>query len=493
MRELHFDEIANFVSHGDRVAFGGFTPAGCPKVCGLAIANKAREEHLAGHEFGIHVIAGASMGDTVESALVKEHAVISRTPYQSNANMRHAINAGEVHYWDMHVSHFVQQLKQSVLGNIDLAVIEAADVTSNGEIVLTTGVGISNVFCQLAKHIIIEINEYHPTAIRGLHDICDIALAPNTLPIPLTKVNDRIGTDIIKVDKKKILGAIRTDIPDEAFTLSLSDDETDAIGANVAKFLANEIKNGQLPKTFLPIQSGVGNIANAVLYAMSQELDIPPFTMFSEVLQDAVIDAMKDGKITYASACALAVTEECLRDIYNNLAFFKERIVLRTEEITNHPEIALRLGLIAINTALEADITGNVNSTHVLGKNILNGIGGAADFSRNSQISIFTCKSTAKNGTISTIVPLCSHIDHSEHSVKVLITEQGIADLRGKDPWQRAHLIIENCAHPTYRELLRDYVKLSHGGHQPFSIKNAFGMHQAFIEYGDMRAAKWSI
>lgn len=491
MRELHIDEIANFVNHGDRVAFGGFTPAGCPKVCGLAIAKKAHEEHRAGREFWIHVIAGASMGDTVESALVKEHAVISRTPYQSNASMRGAINAGEVHYWDMHVSHFVQQLKQGVLGNIDIAVIEAADVTSNGEIVLTSGVGISNVFCRLAKHIIVEVNEYHPAAIRGLHDIYDIALAPNTLPIPLTKVNDRIGTDVIKVDKEKILGIVRTNIPDEAFALSSSDAETDAIGANVAKFLANEIKNGLLPRTFLPVQSGVGNIANSVLRAMSQESYIPPFTMFSEVLQDAVIDAMKDGKITYASACGLAVTEQCLKDIYRNLDFFKDRMILRTEEITNHPEIAIRLGLIAINTALEADITGNVNSTHVLGKNILNGIGGAADYSRNAQISIFTCKSTAKNGNISTIVPLCSHIDHSEHSVKVLITEQGIADLRGKDPWQRAHLIIENCAHPAYRELLRDYVKLSHGGHQPFSIKNAFGIHQAFVENGDMRMTKW--
>lgn len=101
-----------------------------------------------------------------------------------------------------------------------------------------------------------------------------------------------------------------------------------------------------------------------------------------------------------------------------------------------------------MNTALEADIFGNVNSTHVTGTKMMNGIGGSGDFTRNAYLSIFTCPSTAKGGKISAIVPMVSHLDHSEHSVQVLITEQGVADLRGKSPIQRAHAINRKLRSP---------------------------------------------
>ena len=87
-----------------------------------------------------------------------------------------------------------------------------------------------------------------------------------------------------------------------------------------------------------------------------------------------------------------------------------------------------------MNTALEADIYGNVNSTHVLGRQMMNGIGGSGDFTRNAYISIFSCPSTAKTGRISTIVPMVTHVDHSEHSVQILATEWGVADLRRLAP-----------------------------------------------------------
>jgi len=150
-----------------------------------------------------------------------------------------------------------------------------------------------------------------------------------------------------------------------------------------------------------------------------------------------------------------------------------------------------RLGILSINTALEVDITGNVNSTHVLGRNMMNGIGGSGDFARNAFLSIFTCPSTAKGGKISTIVPLVSHLDHSEHSVQVIITEQGVADLRGKSPSERARTIIENCAHPDYRELLRDYIALAGHSHSPQTLSAAFAMHLVFSKTGDMRNVRW--
>ena len=283
------------------------------------------------------------------------------------------------------------------------------------------------------------------------------------------------------------MGIVKTNRADEVGVFKDPDAATQQIGANVANFLAAEFEAGRIPEGFLPIQSGVGNIANAVLGAMGANDKIPPFEMYSEVIQDSVIDLMRKGDIRFASATSLTLSPECLQEVYGDLDFFKQRILLRPQELSNNPEIVRRLGIIAINTAIEADIFGNVNSTHVMGKSLMNGIGGSGDFTRNAYISIFTCPSIAKLGAISTIVPLVAHLDHSEHSVNVIITEQGIADLRGKDPVQRAHEIIMRCAHPQYREQLLQYMGDARNGHTPQTLSKAFAMHQAFLNNQDMR------
>ena len=210
--------------------------------------------------------------------------------------------------------------------------------------------------------------------------------------------------------------------------------------------------------------------------------------MYTEVIQDAVMHLMEEGHCKFASTCALTFSDEAMLHFMDNIDFFRDKILMRPGEISNHPEVVRRLGLIAMNTALEADIYGNVNSTHVLGTKMMNGIGGSADFSRNAYLSIFSCPSIQKGGKISAIVPMVSHVDHSEHSVKVIATEQGVADLRGKDPIQRAECIIENCVHPMYKELMWDYLKLAQkgGGHLPHNLKAAFALHETFMETGDM-------
>jgi acetyl-CoA hydrolase len=147
--------------------------------------------------------------------------------------------------------------------------------------------------------------------------------------------------------------------------------------------------------------------------------------------------------------------------------------------------------LITINTAIEVDLFGNVNSTHVMGRDLMNGIGGSGDFTRNAHVSIYTCPSVAKGGKISTIVPFVTHLDHSEHSVQIVVTEHGVADLRGKSPQERASLMIEKCVHPQYRDTLRAYLTASAKGHVPQTLHNAFGMHLAFLEQGDMRKVQW--
>jgi acetyl-CoA hydrolase len=298
---------------------------------------------------------------------------------------------------------------------------------------------------------------------------------------------------VIKVDPEKIVGVVETDLDDETGGFDPPDATTNRIGYYVAEFLAAEIAAGRIPKSFLPIQSGVGNIANAVLGALGSHPDIPAFEMYTEVLQDSVVKLLQQERVKFASSCSLTVSKQMLQLVYGNLDwFFRKRILLRPQEISNHPEVVRRLGIISMNTAIEVDIFGNVNSTHVMGRQMMNGIGGSGDFTRNAYLSVFSCPSSAKGGKISTIVPLVSHMDHSEHSVQIVVTEQGVADLRGKAPMERAELIIDKCAHPDFRDQLRAYLKMVAGGHTPHTLSAAFKMHEQFTKTGDMRGVAWN-
>ena len=485
-------EAAAHIENGQSVAFSGFTAAGAPKAVPRAIAERARQIHAAGNPFRIGVMTGASTGKSLDGALAQADAVLFRTPYQSDPDLRKSINEGRTAFFDMHLSMMPQAVRYGFLGPVRWGVVEASDLSPSGEITLTSSVGAAPTYCNVAEQLIIELNRFHPAALRGFHDIYEPEDPPYRNPLPLFRPSDRIGSPTIKVNPKKILGIVETDAPDETGSFGEISATTARIGENVAGFLAAELGRGLIPKSFLPIQSGVGDTANAVLRAMGQRAEIPMFEMYTEVIQDAVIALMKQGKVRFASGCSLTVTNAVLRDIYANLEFFRSKILLRPQEITNSPEIVRRLGIVSINTAIEVDITGNVNSTHVLGRSMMNGIGGSGDFARNAFLSIFTCPSTAKDGKISTIVPLVSHLDHSEHSVQIIVTEQGVADLRGKSPTERAKTIIENCAHPDYRGILRDYVALAGHAHSPQTLSAAFGMHLVFGKSGDMRKVDWA-
>lgn len=487
------EEAVSHIKNGDRIGFSGFTPAGAAKAIPMAIAEKAKKLHEAGKEFKVGVITGASTGDSLDGALARAEAILFRTPYQSNKDLRNLINSGKTQFFDAHLSLLAQNIRYGFLGKIDFAIIEACDVTSEGEITLTSSVGISPTVCRMADKILIELNSNHPASLKGMHDIYEPLDPPYRKEIPIYSASDRIGTTTIKVDPSKIIGIVETNLPDEVGAFAESDPVTDKIGEHVAEFLASEIKAGRIPKEFLPIQSGVGNVANAVLGAMGSHPDIPVFQMYTEVMQDSVVELLKKEAVSFVSSCSLTVSPGMLKEIYSNLDYFHKRIVLRSQEISNNPEVARRLGIISINTALEADLFGNVNSTNVLGSKMMNGIGGSGDFTRNAYISIFTTPSVAKGGKISSIVPFVSHVDHSEHSVQVIITEQGVADLRFKSPKEKAETIINNCVNPEFRGIMNDYLKISQdGSHTPQTLCAAFGMHKEFLESGDMRKVNWN-
>ncbi|HBG40312.1 MAG TPA: acetyl-CoA hydrolase [Porphyromonadaceae bacterium] len=495
LKFISAQEAAALVKNGDNVGFSGFTHAGCPKVVPFEIANRAREEHAKGNPFKIGVFTGASAGDALDGNLARANAVKFRAPYQTNKDLRSAINnAGEhdpVEYTDMHLSQLAQEIRYGFFGDIDVAVIEACQVSENGEIVPTTAVGITPTVCRLAKKVIVELNRQAPEELRGIHDIYEFQDPPNRREIAIYKVADRVGLPYVKVDPAKIV-VVETDRDGEGKTFTPVDEVTAKIGDNVANFLAAEMKAGRIPKTFLPIQSGVGNIANAVLFSMGENKDIPCFEVFTEVIQDAVLDMMQQGKISFASGCSLTVSNEQLHKFYRELSFFKEKLVLRPSEISNNPGLVRRLGVIAMNTAIEVDIFGNVNSTHIMGTNMMNGIGGSGDFTRSAYLSLFVTPSIAKGGNISCFVPKVTHEDHSEHSVKIIVSEYGVADLRGKGPHERAKEIIEKCAHPDYRPLLHEYLKRQQKGHTPQDIYTCFAFHKAFLETGSMKNADFS-
>ena len=484
-------EAAALINHGDTVGIGGFSSVGTPKTVPAAIAERANQLHEKGVPFQIGLITGGASGNPVDFELSQAHAVSFRTPFQSCKSMREAINAHEVQYFDLHLSQIGQDVRYGFLGKINVAILEASEITEDGDLVLSTSVGISPTLALMADKIIIELNEAHAGKLTGMHDILMLETPPYRDVIPVFSPAERAGSTVVKIDPKKVLGVVKTNLLDRTAPFKPLNEVTQKIGQNVADFLLNEWRRGAIPQEFLPLQSGVGNIANAVLGALGDNPELPSMTMFTEVIQNSVIDLLLKGRISFATGSSLTLSEDYLQKVYENLDYFRERLLLRPQEITNHPETIRRLGIIAINTALEADIFGNVNSTHVLGSKIMNGIGGSADFARNAYLSIFTCPSTAKGGLISSIVPQVSHVDSTEHDVRVLATEYGVADLRGKSPSQRARCIIENCAHPDYKQLLWDYLKLSEGKsyHTPFSLRNAFKMHIAYEEWGDMKKA----
>jgi succinate CoA transferase len=489
---LSAEEAAGLIGHRQNIGFSGFTPAGAAKAIPFALAARAEREHEAGRPFQVGVLTGASTGRSLDGALAKAKAICFRTPYQSDPGLRAQINAGTVRFVDMHLSMLPQMVRYGALGPLDWAVVEVCDVTSGGGIVLSTSVGASPTFLHRANRILLELNRRHSPSLLGMHDIFEPEDPPTRRELPIYSPRDRVGSPIVVVPASKIAGLVITDLDDECDGFGERNAITDRIGFNVSDFLVSEMHAGRLPKHFLPLQSGVGDIANSVLAALGENSDVPPFEMYTEVVQDSVISLLESERCHFASTCALTLSPKVAQHFAQNLDFFRPRVIMRPQEISNHPELVRRLGIVSMNTAIEIDLFGNVNSTHVMGRQIMNGIGGSGDFTRNAYISIFSCPSTQKGGTISTIVPVVSHTDHSEHSVQIVVTEHGVADLRWRDPHERAHLLIVNCAHPDYRQQLLEYLDLVRKGHTPQSLSLSFAMHRAFERVGDMRNVHWA-
>lgn len=448
------DEAAKLFCSGMTVGMSGFTAVGYPKAVPMALARRAEN----GEKLKLTLITGASVGDELDGSMARAGVIDRRYPYQTNGSIREKINLGEINYVDMHLSQVPYWIRNGYFGRIDMAVIEAAAIDEKGNIIPTASVGCSDTLVRCADKVIVEISTAASPAIEGLHDIYTPERIPNTQPIPITHADDRIGTPYIPCTPDKIAAVVFCDIPDGNSELKEADETMQAIAGHLIAFLEDEVRAGRLPTPLPPLQSGVGGVANAVLSCLERS-DFTDLTVYTEVMQDAVIRLIKAGKVRCASATSLTISPSQKKAVFGSIDEWRDKIVLRPEEISNSPEVIHRLGVIALNTALEADLSGNINSTHVNGVRVMNGIGGSGDFARNAGLTVFTTASTAKGGTLSCIVPQVTHVDHTEHDVDVIVTEQGAADLRGLTAYERAEKIIENCAHPDYKPMLREYLE----------------------------------
>ncbi|NLE98560.1 MAG: succinate CoA transferase [Propionibacterium sp.] len=482
------DDAAKLINHGDVVAASGFTGAAYPKALPTAIANRAKEFHARGDEFQIDFHTGASTAPDCDGVLAEANAIRLRFPYQSDPQMRNTINAGGMKYYDTHLSHSARQITAGFFGDVDVTIVEATRITEEGHLIPSSGVGNNVEFLDAAEKIIIEVNSWQSLDLEGMADIYRIGAAPNRQHIPIYATGDRIGKTYIDIDVSKVIAVVETDLPDRNAPFKPIDEVSKQIAGYFLDFLESEVKAGRLRYDGYVMQSGVGNVPNAVMAGLLDS-NFENIQAYTEVIQDGMVDLIDAGKMSVASATSFSLSPEYANKMNEEAKRYRDYIITRPLQVSNHPEVIRRLDLISNNGLIEADIYGNVNSTNVSGSRIMNGIGGSGDFTRNAFTSTFITPSEAKGGAISAIVPFASHIDHTEHDAMVIVSEYGYADLRGLAPQDRVPKMIA-IAHPDYRPLLEEYferAKASSHQQTPHDLATAFSFHQRLAETGSMK------
>ena len=468
-------EAAALVKSGMVVGTSGFTGVGYPKTVPFEIAKQNTAA-------GLTLVCGASVGDELDGEFARASLVARRYPFQSNKDLRNRINSGKTQYVDLHLGDVPKMVADGLLGRVDIAIADCCLINADGSFVPTLSVGATPAIVAAADRVILELNLNHPTSLSGFHDI------PSGEP-HIEVAGDRVGLAAIVCDVNKIAAIVINDRAERNPVFAEPDEASAKIAEFILELLQKELEAGRL-KEPVTIQSGVGAVANAVLEGL-KECDLGEMEMYTEVLQDGALSLVESGRIKFASSTALSLAKETETRFYDKFDFFKDRIVLRPQDVSNSGAIIRRLGIVAMNTAVEADIYGNVNSTHVMGTNIINGIGGSGDFARNGGLSIFMTPSVAKGGNISCIVPMVSHVDSTEHDVQIIVTEQGLADLRGLSPKERAAVIIENCAHPDYKGALQSYFEtaceLCKNSQTPHDMEKALSWHLRCRDTGTMK------
>ncbi|KAK4333586.1 Acetyl-CoA hydrolase [Rhodotorula toruloides] len=483
---------------------------GYPKETPAALAEHVEKNNLQG-KMRFSLFVGASTGPEVEERWARNLMIERRFPHQVGKAISKGINAGEIDFADKHLSMFAQDLTYGYYSRdkkhgepgkmLDWAWVEATEILPDGSIVPGASVGATPEILASAEKIIVEVNTGLPS-MKGLHDIVISQDPPHRLPYLVTHPADRIGTVSIPVDPERVVAIVETNKPDNTGKNAPETEDSKKIAGHLINFFEEEVAAGRMPKNLLPLQSGIGNVANSIIGGL-KESKFERMQVWTEVLQDTFLPLLKSGKLDFATATSIRFSPDIFKEFYRDWDDYVDKLLLRPQQVANSPEIIRRLGVIAMNTPLEVDIYAHANSTNALGSRMLNGIGGSADFLRNAKLSIMHTPSARPSKTdptgISCIVPFATHVDQTEHDLDVIVTEQGLADLRGLSPRQRAPIIIEKCAHPEYREQLLEYYDRSlheclkkGAAHEPHMLRNAFRMHLNLEEKGTMKLSGWS-
>lgn len=498
-------ELLPLFKDGQYIGWSGFTGVGAPKVIPQMLADHVEQNELQG-KMKFNLFVGASAGPE-ESRWAELDMIARRAPHQVGKPIARAINEGRIQFFDKHLSMFPQDLtygfytKDRTDGKIlDYTIIEATAIKEDGSIVPGPSVGGSPEFISVSDKVIIEVNTATPS-FEGIHDIDMPLNPPFRQPYPYTRVDEKCGVHSIPVDPERVVALVESTTRDKVPPNTPSDDMSRAIASHLVEFLENEVRHGRLPENLHPLQSGIGNIANAVIEGLTDS-SFKHLTVWTEVLQDSFLDLFENGSLDYATATSIRLTEAGFERFFDNWDTFSKKLCLRSQVVSNNPEMIRRLGVIAMNTPVEVDIYAHANSTNVSGSRMLNGLGGSADFLRNAKLSIMhapSARPTKKDPTgISTIVPMASHVDQTEHDLDVIVTDQGLADVRGMSPRERAREIIKNCAHPDYQPILMDYLEKSEFYarknkclHEPHMLKHAHKFHVNLAEKGTMKVDSW--
>ncbi len=462
---------------------GGFQ-FGYPKT----IFSKLVELKKSDQNFKIDLWSSGPVGEEIDGFLSIHGMMRKRLGQQSNSNLRKMINERKVLFSDLRSGIFPQQIRSGALGVVDLAIIEAVGITKEGNIIPSISLFDGSTFVQMAKKVMIEINPFYPLDLEEIHDVYLIKNPPHRGAIPIHHPADRIGTAYIPVEKDKIACIVEGTVQDNVIPRAPIDETSQRIGRNLVNFFQKEADSQKLPENLLPLQVGLGNVADSVARELAHS-GFKNLSIYTGGIGDGVLDLIDSGKVQIVSTSGLYFSTEGQKRFFENLDRYKKTIIIRPLDIADSPEVIFRLGVIAINTAIEIDIYGHINSSHVQGSQVISGVGGSGEFAQNGFLSIFLTPSTSRKGSISAIVPMVSHVDHSEHVVDIIVTEQGVADLRGLEPVERAESIINNCAHPNYRPLLTEYLSKAvgnTGGHEPHLLSEAFSFHTRFVETGKM-------
>ncbi|SDR28034.1 acetyl-CoA hydrolase/transferase C-terminal domain-containing protein [Natronobacterium texcoconense] len=446
----------------------GFGSVGYPKAVPLALAASGRDLELT-------IVSAGSAGDEIDTELVEADAIERRYSFVSRNAIRTAINEGDVAFSDRNVSSVGDEVQYGRLADPDVAVVEAVAVGEDW-FVPSTSIGQTAAFVEAADRLIVEVNHAQPLELRDLHDVYRLGKPPEREPIPLTDPDERIGSPRIEFDPDKLEAVVESDRRDTPYSFRDPTAADRTIASNFVDFLREEVERSPVFDERITLQFGVGSLGNALMGELtelsSSDRDL---VYYGEVVQDGLLDMLDDDLLSSASATSLALSEEGQQQLFDGIERYAEDMVLRPGDVSNSPALVDRFGVIAVNSAVEIDLYGNVNSTHVKGSRLINGIGGSGDFNRNAVLSICALPSTLSDGDISRIVPKTFHVDHTEHDVDIFVTEHGVADIRGCSPLERAELIIEQCADPSYRDDLREYLEAAaeSSGHVPIDPKRA--------------------